>query len=394
MELGRSLLAVGTPAHRLEEALGMVSARLGIRGEFYSTPTALIATFAGEPFPRTFLARSEPGEVNLEKLIALDRATTQVIRGELTPAEGASRLGAIMAAPPRYGPVALLGCYGVSSAALACVFGGGWAQIAAAGAIGLAVGALALLLELAPHFGRIFELAAAMAASFLAHAAARLAGELGPISVYHATATGLIILFPGLTLTTAMTELSTRHLVSGTSRLMGAGVVFLKLAFGVALGGRLGATVFGAPAPAELPGVERWAEAAALLAAALAFTVFFQARPRDAGWILCGSLAAIAGARAGNFLLGPELGPFLGALALTAGSNLYALLLGTPARVVLVPSIVLLVPGSIGFRSVSLLLERDVLAGVNTAFSMVLAAIALAAGVLLANLLVPPRRIL
>jgi uncharacterized membrane protein YjjB (DUF3815 family) len=191
-----------------------------------------------------------------------------------------------------------------------------------------------------------------------------------------------------------MTELSTLNLVSGTARLAGAGVTLLKLAFGVALGGRLGAVVFPVAAAGELEGLPEAVKTAALVLAALAFIVLFQAPPRDTGWILVASAVAVAGTRGGVALLGPELGPCLGALLVTGGANLYGLLLQRPSRVVLVPSLLFLVPGSIGFRSVSFLLQRDVLGGVSTAFSMALASVALAAGVLLANVIVPPRRLL
>lgn len=53
-----------------------------------------------------------------------------------------------------------------------------------------------------------------------------------------------------------------------------------------------------------------------------------------------------------------------------------------------------LVPGSIGFRSMESLLARDVLAGVDTAFSMLMVAVALVAGLLFANALVQPRKAL
>ena len=52
---------------------------------------------------------------------------------------------------------------------------------------------------------------------------------------------GVIVLVPGLTLTVAMNELATRHLMSGTGRLMGAATTFLVIGLGVALGGKLAA---------------------------------------------------------------------------------------------------------------------------------------------------------
>jgi uncharacterized membrane protein YjjP (DUF1212 family) len=391
MELGRALLRMGTPAHRLEEAMTLVSRKLGMEGEFYSTPTALIATFAGKPFPRTHLVRSDPGDVHLEKLVLLDELTDQVVRGTIPREEGAAKVKEVLAAPDRYGSLSTGASYGLSSASLAFVFGGGWREASIAGIIGLFVGALAIHGKTSPLFDRVLELLAAFFASFFAHVAARV---LGQGTIYLTTVTGLIVLIPGLMLTVALTELSTFNWVSGTARLVGAGVIFLKLAFGVALGGRLGALLFG-PARAEgMSSLPDWAGAPFLLSASLAFTVLYQARPRDAGWILLAGLVAFLGARAGAILLGPELGPCLGAFLVTGGSNLYARVLRRPGRVLLVPSILFLVPGSIGFQSVSFLLEEDVFSGVSHAFRMALAGIALVAGVLFANLLIPPRRLL
>jgi uncharacterized membrane protein YjjB (DUF3815 family) len=54
----------------------------------------------------------------------------------------------------------------------------------------------------------------------------------------------------------------------------------------------------------------------------------------------------------------------------------------------------LLVPGSIGFRSLLSLLERNVLSGVETAFQMVMAGVSLVTGLLLANWILPPKRAL
>jgi uncharacterized membrane protein YjjB (DUF3815 family) len=54
----------------------------------------------------------------------------------------------------------------------------------------------------------------------------------------------------------------------------------------------------------------------------------------------------------------------------------------------------LLVPGSIGYRSLAALLHSDVVSGVDAGFSAVLVGVTLAAGLLLANVLVPPRRAL
>jgi uncharacterized membrane protein YjjB (DUF3815 family) len=69
----------------------------------------------------------------------------------------------------------------------------------------------------------------------------------GAYAVSNATLAGLIVLMPGLTLTVAMTELSTQHLASGTARLSAAFVTFLGMGFGVAVGNTLTNRLLGVP---------------------------------------------------------------------------------------------------------------------------------------------------
>jgi uncharacterized membrane protein YjjB (DUF3815 family) len=57
-----------------------------------------------------------------------------------------------------------------------------------------------------------------------------------------------------------------------------------------------------------------------------------------------------------------------------------------------VPAVLLLVPGSTGFRGMSSLLDKDTLTGVETLFAMFVVAIAIVAGLLVANAFVSPRR--
>jgi uncharacterized membrane protein YjjB (DUF3815 family) len=223
--------------------------------------------------------------------------------------------------------------------------------------------------------------------------AAVAAGAFPPVSAYVATLAGLIILVPGFSLTVAMIELASRHLMSGTARLAGAAFTFLAIGFGVALGTRIGEALAGGARPASLAALPDWTLGAALVVAPLAFTVLLEARPREAPWFVAVGFLAFFGARLGTMLLGPELGTFVGALAVGAFSNAYSRFLDRPGPVIVVPGILLLVPGSIGFQSLSRFIERDTLIGVEAAFRMTLVAVALATGLLFANVVLPPRRL-
>jgi uncharacterized membrane protein YjjB (DUF3815 family) len=105
-------------------------------------------------------------------------------------------------------------------------------------------------------------------------------------------------------------------------------------------------------------------------------------------------VVAFYGARFGSTLLGPELGVSIGALIVGVCANGYARLMKRPSAVVTLPGIMLLVPGGIGSRSVLSFLEQDAVTGVQTAFVVALIAVSLVAGLLIANVLVRPRRAL
>jgi uncharacterized membrane protein YjjP (DUF1212 family) len=391
IKLGRALHRFGTPAHRLEEAMSLVLLKLGLKGQFFSTPTGIFASFGLPEEQRTSLIRVEPGSVNLEKMTLLDDLANKVIKGSISSGEGASRIDDIVAAPSRYGPFLTAICFGIASGTASIFIGGGWREIVASALIGIIIGLLALIADRSQTISRIFEPVAATLASAFAIV---LSQFFLPVSVYVTTLAGLIVLIPGLTLTVAMTEIAMRNLVSGTARLTGAALLFLEIGFGVALGSQIIRLLPVTTLIKESLPLPYWTEWFALLVAPLSFTVLFKARPRDIGWIMAAGIVSFCGARFGTYLLGPEFGVCLGALLVGTGSNLYARLLNRPSAVPLVPGIMLLVPGSIGFGSIARFLEKDIVTGVETAFKMILVAVALVTGLLLANVALPPRKAL
>ncbi len=92
----------------------------------------------------------------------------------------------------------------------------------------------------------------------------------------------------------------------------------------------------------------------------------------------------------GNY--GVEVGSFLGALVVGCCSNFYARVTDKPAMVPVAP-VLILVPGSLGYRSLTALLNfRQTVEGVEFAFGMMLVAMALVGGLLAASAIVPPKR--
>jgi uncharacterized membrane protein YjjP (DUF1212 family) len=391
LELARALHEYGTPAHRLEVALQNVATRLGLRAEFFTTPTSIMVGFGELSDQKVHLLRVEPSAPNLGHLAQISDIIRCVVDGTITPGEGLRQLHAVKAQPARWPTWLVLLAFVLSSAAVACFLKVRLGDVAIASVLGLVTGVIALTTASSETWRPVTEPVAAFVVTTLALAADVIASTG---SGYATSLAGLVVLLPGLTFTVALTELSTRHLASGTARLSGALVVFLGLGFGLALGAKLGTSIghalqdvagINAIAGLSRATLPAWGEWLALIVAPLAFTVLLNASARDAAWIVLACAAAYLTSRFAGASMGEELGAFLGAFIVSAGSNLAARLFRRSAMVTQVPGLLILVPGSIGFRSMTSLLGQQVEVGIATAFRVGIVGISLAAGILAGN---------
>ncbi len=391
IDLGKALHSYGIPAHRLEDALANAASRLGIRAEFFSGPTSLISSF-GEPGDQhTALSRVEPGLLQLDKLVELDEVVEALYRGEIEVEEADQRLSEIDQTPERYGPWLTTLAFAVASGAAARFFGGGLMEMLLATGLGLVTGVVAWAAGRFVSVGRIFEFLVSGLVTFLAFGSTIWWQPLEPGGAILAS---LIILLPGLTLTLALNELATGHLVSGTARLSGAMMTFLKIGLGVGIGTRLAGFLPGGPVLVPAIDLPAWTLWAALLITPFALTILFRARPQESLWILVGSMVAYWGARWGVTVLGVGLGAVIGAFLAGMVSNLFARWKHKPAVTLIVPSIILLVPGSIGYKGLELMMDNDVTSGMDSIFTVLLVGVSLVAGLLLANVILPARNAL
>ena len=84
---------------------------------------------------------------------------------------------------------------------------------------------------------------------------------------------------------------------------------------------------------------------------------------------------------------------FVAALVMTAAGNAYARWMSRPGALVRVPGIVMLVPGSASLRGLlAFVQQQDVQAGQAGALTALNILLALVAGLLFGNILIPTRR--
>lgn len=385
LRLGRALHNAGFSAHRLEATLSDVSRKLGLEAQFFSTPTSIMAAFGPPDSQRTHLIRAEPGSTNLRHLSGLDRIARDVMYGTLGPVEGSHRIERLLNEPSGWSSPVVLGAFVMVSVSVASFLKVGAWDLLGAAVLGLMTGLIMTRSRTHSEWIDIEEPASAFAVATLAQLFAAVS-DSG--SGYAMTVAGLVVLLPGMTFTTGLIELSTRHLSSGTARLSGALVTFLGLGFGVALGTKLGAGLGDWLVAHDFvlhlnhTTLPWWTEALGVLMAPLCFTVLLEADRRDAPWIVLSAACAYLTSRFAGRALGEELGAFLGALVVSAGSTFIARRRDTTPIVTIVPGLLILVPGSIGLSSVTSFSQQRVVTGVEAAFKVALIGVSLAAGIL------------
>lgn len=388
--LGVALHAYGTPTHRIEEALTEVATRHGLRAQFLVTPTSLQASFGRGRARVHYLERVNAGELDLLKLTRLHRLLQAAYLGDIDPGPARIEVEEIQAQPPTYPrPILALG-FALASAAAARVFSGGPAEIGVSGCVGLLVG---ITVVYGSGIGRLNRLLVSLGSFLAATTIGLVANEIGIVRSICVLAS-LIVLLPGMMLTSAMQELALGHLVSGTARMTGAILTLLQMGLGVALGTRVIDTLTH-PITVESPApMAAWTAPVAIFFVALACTILYRGRLRDFLTVLPMSYLAYFAAKYGQLWLGPEVGAAVGALLLGVTANATSRWLDQPTAIAIIPALLLLVPGSLGFRSLQSLMAEDVTTGIGAGFSTFTIAIAIVSGLLVANMLVVSRRLL
>lgn len=384
--LAVAMSRAGTGTAQLEETLGRVARGLGLDATFLAVPTAVWAAVREGGVEHTRMLPVEGAETDLTRLEALRALSRAVEAGTLDVDTAQLQLDAITRRPPRWRSAAQCAAFATVSGPAAALFGGGVEEVVAAALAGLVAGVLAVRGG-ALGIGPLAPALSAAAVMGVASAMSRLTGGLAADVV---VLSGLIVLVPGFTIHRGMTDLSTGHLISGTARVAQALTMLLLMGFGVALASQVGGPALTAPAP----GAPLWLKTLAITATTPGLLVLFQAPLRGVGVAIVSGMVAWFGGLLGAQLVGPELGAFVAAIGVGLFAHGFERWTDRPAALALVPGLMLLVPGTVGFRTVSALLDGRPMVAVETGFAVLMTSVSLVAGLLAASVisgLVRPR---
>ena len=394
-EIAGRLHSYGTTAQRLEVALVALSQKLGLDCEPWSNPTGIILSFS-DPTQAigssdiTRVVRLAPGDNDLYKLSVADFIAEAVANGRMSIAQGHTALRRLDRPMDLRGRAEQAFAFGLSSAGVAGLWKLPWLDIATAGVIGVLIGVLTQYVDRRPATREAGEALAGLLAGFIATLVASVAGSLNLNTVIIAS---LVVLLPGMALTNAVNELSSQHWVSGTARLAGAITTVLKLTIGAVIAVTLAQLLGLEPQVRAMRPQAHWVEWASLLTAAYAFAVIFRAKRSDYGWLMTATIAGYVIARYGGEQWGSPAGVFLSAMLLTAAGNLFGRVIQKPGALIRLPGIIILVPGSTSLRGfLTLIQQQNVDVGQAALLAVTNIVMALVAGLLFGNLLIPARK--
>jgi uncharacterized membrane protein YjjP (DUF1212 family) len=403
VEIGGTLVSYGCPSYRLEELVRVVAEVEGLRAHAFAMPTGLFVT-VGEtsmtPVPGKLvretpvlrMVRVREWGTNVARLVDVDEIFNDVITRRTTVRDARRRLRALEKSPPPYPALAQWIAAAVASGAAAVFFRGSKTDAVISAIVGLAIFGLARAMRRNSSGRFLVDFGGGAIAALTAWLATRGRADVSREVI---VLSGVIALIPGMTLTTALAELAQKNLVAGAGRVMDAFVTFLSILVGIALAlgveRMVGVDVALTPPRHALP--LAW-QAAALVASSVAFAVVYSV-PKRFMWaaIASGAIGYVATAL-GTRHLPAHVAAFAAALAVCVSSNLFARATQRPAQLFQLTGMMLLVPGSFGFLSLEHFLKGDYLSGAAQGFAMILIAGALVTGVLVANVVLPARKVL
>lgn len=394
--IGKALHEYGTSAHRLEAILNHLSKILGLKGNFFSTPTYLAVSIDfinenGEFEQFTRHLRVNPGETNLFKMQLIDELANSIADSEISIKEAIAKIDEIKKQSNPYNNFIILLAFSVTSLSLALIFKGGFLETALSFVFGIIVGALAIASSYSEKIKQIFELFSSFLVTFISYSYFHLSTDFDYQIVLISS---LIVIIPGLNLTIAMNELATHNLVSGTARLMGTLMTFFKIAFGILLGVQIGNLIFGKLHLVEATPIAYPWTIIPIFLACLSFTVIFTARMSDFKWILIGGFLTLGSLTFSSVYLPQTLSIFLSAFLIGSFSNLLAKFRNKPAALTLLPGIIFIVPGSVGLKGINHIFQQNYLAGIDGGLNAVVLSITIVAGLFFANTVITPRKTL
>jgi uncharacterized membrane protein YjjP (DUF1212 family) len=389
MIFARLYLKSGGPTSRLEDSMVRVGAHFGRETEVFATPTGVFVTLNDPKTtddPKTALSRIRETGTNLGQLCKVEQVLSDLLADKLS-------LGA--ACETLRNPVVSRELYSRPTMAAAAFVAGSVASFSAyqRPLASLVSGAItAMIWFITNHILRrrfLNPIFSDFAGAFLSLVFAALAHAfVAPIAIEAYALGGIVLLVPGLALTTAIAELAEQNLVSGTAKFMQATLALLAMGLAYLLFQQLATSLElrGVLQPVAVKQHNSWISAGGIVLSVSCFGVIFKVPPRALIW---STLTGLAGWSVLNTLLGTvasAAGPYLASVVVGTVSLGFGRLFRLPSQVYSVPGIVAMLPGMMALTSFRYFASGDEDSGIAFTFQVAVTAVSLVFGLMSARI--------
>jgi uncharacterized membrane protein YjjP (DUF1212 family) len=350
IKLGKALHTYGVPSYKIQNYLSQIAEQKGLKGSFMDTPTWINYVFY-EKDEHTYnhIECIPPGGLDLGALSKVSEITDRVLDKEITYKQAGVKIDNLKNFKRPYEQLITLFAFMLSAGAFSIILNTNWASTFAATFLGIFVYALHFLSFKSSYIASALESLVA----FVATIGAGLLSLIFPeINISLTILASIIVFIPGLAINTALEEITSKSLVSGTAKLADALVSLFKQFFGVLLGINLLPFFMEIPPQLHYSDIPEWMEPIAILILTLSLLPVFKVRAKDMFLCVLTGFISYYVTTLMQFS-GLLISIFIGTIVTVWISKLWSKLSKSPQLVFLVPGIIILVPGSKAFIGLS-----------------------------------------
>jgi len=388
MAFSRHYLNSGGPTSRLEDNLIRIGAYFGRETEVFATPTGVFVTL-NDPRttddPTTALARIRETGTNLGQLCQLEHILSDLEANRISLEAASGVLSSHQITKSRYSSAQTAAAAMVAGFVASFVV---YQRTGTALVSGLITAFVWLLINkvLIRHVTNpIFS---DFTAAFLTLVFAALAHTyIEPLSIEAYAIGGIVLLVPGLALTTAIAELAEQNLVSGTAKLMQATMALLALGLAYVLFQQI-AEAMDLKSVLQPTAGKKTTQIVSVLGVILnvsCFGVIFKVPPKMLIWSTITGVIAWAVMDRLRITSAAAAAPYLASVAVGMLSLAFGRLFSLPSQVFSVPGIVAMLPGMLALSSFRYFASGDQDTGLAFTFQVAVTAVSIVFGLMTAR---------
>ncbi|MCA6073467.1 threonine/serine ThrE exporter family protein [Fulvivirga sedimenti] len=365
---------------------------LGLHGQFFITPDYVQAVVwgANKDLQQTYMSISPSGNYNLSIVAEVDKIVDEVITGKISVTEGRHRISKIDTRAG-YSDLLVALAFVLCGAGFSLIIGGSIRDMFLAGFVSLFPYVITRIAVKNHFFTLLNELLSALSVTLVTII---LANMIPGFNMNVVIFGALVTLIPGFSLTMASSEIVNKNSISGLIWLTKAILSAFQLVGGYAMGSYFGASlgfdVIMQSPQASIPPVWLWF-AVVFLVYGLGITMNVAHRSMWA--VILGGMAVWGAMQIGN-LMGFWQGTFMGAAAMMLFAHWVYMRFKLPNIVILLPCVMLLVPGLSALQALYIGGEVGIMQGFEEFYNVLVLVASIIGGVVIGGTLVNPRHTL